>query len=169
VAGYTDSIYQLLFHLCVSSIHSIYRILENLIPKTDINGPPSQPTTKTTKSPSVKSKTRSKKSTKSNSFLSLLLCCSLGVGSLLDDKDGSRGSHGSASEPQSERVLDRNTNQGDVVTSISDGGSTTPQSTSHRDDLTTIVSYETGGASSSLDTPIALQDMAVNVSFSKKN
>jgi hypothetical protein len=110
---------------------------------------------------STKSKTRSKKSSKGSNFLSLLLCCTFGSGSLLDDKDGSRGGDRSDSEPQTERVLDRPSNRGDM------GATTSDLTTSHHaaPSASDILSPDPG-ASSSVDGSIPLQPMAVSFFFS---
>ncbi|KAJ2955055.1 hypothetical protein NQZ79_g8884 [Umbelopsis isabellina] len=121
-------------------------------PTTDAVNPPS-PSTST--APSVTSKKR-KKSKRSNNFLSLLLCCSFGSGSLLDDKDGSRGGDVSASEPQSERVLDRPAHQADQLNTTS-----SPQThpVTNLDELTPSTQHE---STSSIENPIALRPITNN-------
>ncbi|KAH8555954.1 HAD-like domain-containing protein [Umbelopsis sp. PMI_123] len=106
---------------------------------------------------SNKSKTRTKKSSKGNSFLSLLLCCTFGSGSLLDDKDGSRGGDRSDSEPQTERVLDRPAIQGDAGTTASD--LTTPH---HPSSSVSDILSPDPGASSPTEGSIPLQPMAAD-------
>ncbi|KAI9287788.1 HAD-like domain-containing protein [Umbelopsis sp. AD052] len=103
---------------------------------------------------STKSKTRSKKSSKGSNFLSLLLCCTFGSGSLLDDKDGSRGGDRSDSEPQTERVLDRPSNRGDMGTTTSE--LPTPH---HSAPSASDILSPDPGASSSADGSIPLQPM----------
>lgn len=107
---------------------------------------------------SSKSKPRSKKSSKGASLLSLLLCCTFGSGSLLDDKDGSRGGDRSDSEPQTERVLD--TNQADSM--VTAASTMPPQRVSNRDELNTAPAQETGAPA---DAPIPLRPMTVGFFF----
>ncbi|CAO3683191.1 unnamed protein product [Umbelopsis ramanniana] len=107
---------------------------------------------------STKSKTRSKKPSKGSNFFSLLLCCTFGSGSLLDDKDGSRGGDRSDSEPQTERVLDRPSNRGDMGATTTSDLTTPHHSTSSASD---ILSPDPG-ASSSADGSIPLQPMAAD-------
>ncbi|CAO3676297.1 unnamed protein product [Umbelopsis vinacea] len=104
---------------------------------------------------SSKSKPRSKKSSKGASLLSLLLCCTFGSGSLLDDKDGSRGGDRSDSEPQTERVLD--TNQADSM--VTAASTMPPQRVSNRDELHTAPAQETGAPA---DAPIPLRPMTTD-------
>lgn len=128
---------------------------ETLHPRTrttDANNPPS-PSTST--APSVTSKKR-KKTKRSNNFLSLLLCCSFGSGSLLDDKDGSRGGDVSASEPQSERVLDRPAHQADLLNTTNTSQS---QPVSNLDESAPSTQHE---GNSSIENPIALRPITNN-------
>jgi hypothetical protein len=87
-----------------------------------------------------------------------LLCCTFGSGSLLDDKDGSRGGDRSDSEPQTERVLDRPSNRGDM------GATTTSDLTAphHSTPSASDILSPDPGASSSADGSIPLQPMAVS-------
>ncbi|CAM0136162.1 hypothetical protein VKS41_005443 [Umbelopsis sp. WA50703] len=121
-------------------------------PSTDAANPPS-PSSST--EPSVTSKKR-KKSKRSTNFLSLLLCCSFGSGSLLDDKDGSRGGDLSASEPQSERVLDRPAHQADMMITASSSQS---QPVSNLDESPPSTQHE---GTSSIESPIALRPITNN-------
>ncbi|GAB5589333.1 hypothetical protein Unana1_04233 [Umbelopsis nana] len=120
----------------------------------------SQSSTAAPPATSSKSKPRSKKSSKGGGLLSLLLCCTFGSGSLLDDKDGSRGGDLSDSEPQTERVLDNPTNQGGDVVAVT-SGSIMPQHTHNRDEWNSAA-LQDHGPSSSTDTSIPLQPMATD-------
>jgi hypothetical protein len=149
--------------LCISHLmNSIFFSTAWIIDRLASRNKPSNALSTTTQSSSApaamssKSKPRSKKSSKGGSLLSLLLCCTFGSGSLLDDKDGSRGGDRSDSEPETERVLDRPTNQADSV--VTAASTIPPQLVSNRDELHTAPAQESGAPA---DAPIPLRPMTV--------